>query len=118
MRGRAEGSNSGRKSAASRPVDIALAKRLDRAVRWRCRELGYGNSLEQVSSAIGRSEDTLRAWCAGENAFSFDDLRRLHVWFEIRGLPGLIQEINSDIVPLTGSQFRVEQIPLTYNPGA
>jgi hypothetical protein len=98
----------------SRPVDAALARRLADAVRWRCRELGEGSSLTALSRGIGRGEDTIRAWLAGENTFSLDDLRRMHVWFaeKPRDLPGLLQEVNADLLAPASELFGAEQLAL------
>ncbi|MFC3676140.1 hypothetical protein [Ferrovibrio xuzhouensis] len=97
-----------------RPVDAALAQRLEAAVRWRCREIGEGNSLVALSRGIGRGEDTIRAWFAGENTFSLDDLRRMHLWFaeKPRDLPGLLQEVNADLFASGSELFDAEQLTL------
>jgi hypothetical protein len=103
----------------SRPVDAALARRLEDAVRWRCRELGEGSSLVALSEGIGRGEDTIRAWFAGENAFSLDDLRRMHAWFadKPRDLPGLLQEVNADLLMPGNDLFGAEQVALSETAG-
>ena len=106
-------------SSQRRPVDAGLARRLAEAVRWRCRELGEGNSLAALSHGIGRGEDTIRAWFAGENAFSLDDLRRMHLWFaeKPRDLPGLLQEVNADLFAPGNGLYGAEQLSLSPDQG-
>lgn len=112
--------SSQRPRGRSRPVDASLARRLEEAVRWRCRELGEGNSLAALSQGIGRGEDTIRAWFAGENTFSLDDLRRMHLWFadKPRALPGLLQEVNADLLTPVRNEYGAEQVALTVTPGS
>ena len=101
-------------SRHGRPVDAGLARRLEEAIRWRCREIGEGSSLAALSRGIDRGEDTIRAWFAGENAFTLDDLRRMHLWFAAapHDLPGLLQEVNADLFTSGSDAFGAEQVSL------
>ncbi|MBS4048340.1 MAG: hypothetical protein KG075_18485 [Alphaproteobacteria bacterium] len=91
-------------SAAKGPKtgQAELAEGLEEAVRWRCVQLGYGQSLTPLAEGLAQmgyqiGEDGLRRWFRGESDFSFRMIRAIDAWFAAapRFLPGLIAEISS-----------------------
>src|SRR3546814_8473769 len=70
--------------------------------------------ISDWSSDVCSSDLTIRAWFVGENTFSLDDLRRMHLWFaeRPRDLPGLLQEVNADLFASGSELFDAEQLTL------